>query len=70
MSGAIDMAWQSPENCRDTTSAQLLAGKLGLEQHFLEALMNSLYEDAQVRTLWRLWQTEVEPPRARAAAAP
>lgn len=57
---AIDLAWQSPENSRSTTNSDTLAAKLEMEPLFMANLMNALYEDAFVQTLWALWQTRVE----------
>ncbi len=67
--GVIDLAWQSPEYTGNDTTAQLLGTKLGLESHFVAQIMNSLFEDAHVQTLWQLWQTRPDAePRLRAAA--
>jgi len=67
--GAIDLAWQSPEFTGDDTTARLIGEKLGLDPHFVTKMMNSLFEDAYVQTLWQLWQTRPEvPPDMRAAA--
>jgi hypothetical protein len=57
---AIDLAWQSPENSGTCLSANTLAAKLDMEPLVMCNLMNSLLEDAYVRTLWTLWQTRAE----------
>lgn len=54
---AIDLAWQSPENSRSTANADALAAKLEMDPLFMGNLMNALFEDAYVQTLWTMWQT-------------
>jgi len=56
ISGAIDLAWLSPKNSKDSTTAKLLADKLVIHQQFVENLMNSFFEDSNVQNLWKLWQ--------------
>jgi hypothetical protein len=57
---AIDLASQSPQNAGTDVNAQAIAKILGLEPLFVANLMNSLFEDAFVQTLWTLWQTRRE----------
>lgn len=54
---AIDFAWQSPENAKSSDNANALAAKLEMDSLFMGNLMNALFEDAYVQTLWTLWQT-------------
>ena len=63
ISGAIDFAWASPLSLDgDTAIADEVAGKLGgIEPAFVRLLMDNLYEDVRVQTLYSLWQTEFEP---------
>ena len=56
ISGAIDLAWLSPKNSGDSTTAKLIADKLVIHQQFVENLMNSFFEDSNVQNLWKLWQ--------------
>jgi len=58
VSGAIDMAWASPENTQDDEAAKHIAKTVGSEPLYVANLMDSLFEDAQVRMLWDLWQSE------------
>lgn len=67
IAGAIDFAWQSPKNSGSDASANLIGAKLKVDPHFVGQLMNNLFEDAHVRTLWELWETrsEVPPPKVK-----
>ena len=59
ISGAIDMAWSSPENSDDDDAmATQVAKTVGVQTIYVAALMNSLYQDTQVLMLWDLWQSE------------
>jgi len=61
ISGAIDMAWGSPENSNgDTKLSEQIAKTLNVEAIYVSTLMNSLYEDEQVRNLWILWQSDLK----------
>jgi len=61
ISGAIDMAWASPENSGgDAKTAKAIADAIKVEPHFVALLMDSLFEDAYVRILWTLWQTKFD----------
>lgn len=57
---AIELAWQSPENSDSQVNATAIAEKLGIDPLFMGNLMNALYEDTYVQTLWTLWQTRPE----------
>jgi hypothetical protein len=54
---AIDLAWQSPENSKGSGNADALAAKLEMDPLFMGNLMNALFEDVYVQTLWTMWQT-------------
>lgn len=61
VSGAIDLAWKAPDNSDDGEAASRIAKVLQIEDpHFVEDLMNSLFQDEHVRTLWRLWQARLD----------
>lgn len=61
ISGAIDMAWGSPQASPEKGGilASHIATTLAVDPIYVETLMNGLYQDAQVRTLWDLWQSEL-----------
>jgi hypothetical protein len=61
ISGAIDMAWAAPENSAgDVRVAEQIAKTVKVEPVFVEALMNGLYQDAQIRMLWDMWQSKLD----------
>jgi hypothetical protein len=63
ISGAIDMAWASPANANgDQKLPELIAKTVGSETLFVSALMNGLFQDAQIRLLWNLWQSDLDAP--------
>jgi hypothetical protein len=57
---ATDFAWLSPENSGSPDNANALAAKLEMDPLFMGNLMNALFEDAYVQTLWTLWQGSPE----------
>ncbi len=61
ISGAIDLAWASPQNSDgDTTAAHAVAKVIDVEPIFAEMLMDNLFGDIYVQTLWVLWQTKFD----------
>jgi hypothetical protein len=61
ISGAIDMAWAAPQNAAgDETLPREIADTLKIKPIYVIALMNSLFQDTQIRTLWLLWQSQLE----------
>ena len=58
--GAIDLAWKSPLSTGNTTTAGLVAQVLEADPQLTADLMDNLYQDAQVQTIWTLWQTKRE----------
>lgn len=64
ISGAIDLAWASPQNSDgDTTAAHAVAKVINVEPIFAEMLMDNLFGDVYVQTLWALWQTKFDTGR-------
>jgi hypothetical protein len=61
ISGAIDMAWAAPNNSDgDLRVAEQIAKTAGVEPIYISTLMNSLNQDAQVRVLWKMWQSNLD----------
>jgi hypothetical protein len=61
ISGAIDMAWASPQNARSSTGLpEQIAKTVETETIYVSTLMNSLYQDSQIHMLWDLWQSELD----------
>jgi hypothetical protein len=61
ISGAIDMAWASPQNTKgDQRLAEQIAKTVGSDPIYVSTLMDNLYQDAQVDLLWDLWQSELD----------
>jgi hypothetical protein len=61
ITGAIDMAWASPQNSDGNLSvAADVAKTVGAEAVYVSTLMNSLYQDAQIALLWDLWQSQLD----------
>jgi hypothetical protein len=64
IAGAIDLAWKSPQNNEGSLAgAERLAAAAEKDPHAMADLMNNLFEDEHVRTLWTLWQTRFDPRR-------
>lgn len=58
--GAIDMAWGSPLNSNGKTNlADLIAKTVKVESLYVQMLMNGLFQDTQVQTIWKLWQSDL-----------
>ncbi len=61
VTGAIDMAWASPENANgDLRIADQVAKTVEAEPIYVSTLMNSLYQDAQIHLLWDMWQSKLD----------
>lgn len=61
ITGAIDMAWASPENSdSDESLPEQIAKTIEAEPIYVSTLMNRRYQDAQIRMLWDLWQSELD----------
>ena len=61
ISGAIDLAWNAPDNSQDGEAAARIASLLNIEDpQFVANLVNGLFEDEHVRTLWTLWQPRLD----------
>jgi hypothetical protein len=61
ITGAIDMAWASPQNDpQGTKLVDQIAKTLVSEAVFIETLMNSLYQHTQVSVLWDMWQSQLD----------
>jgi hypothetical protein len=62
ISGAIDLAWLSAENNKEgaEAAAKRIADVLSLQPIDIQQLIDSLYEDENVRFLWYLWQSRRE----------
>lgn len=65
ISGAIDMAWAAPQNGGDKELTVEIAKTLKTAPIFVTTLMDGLYQDTQVRTLWDLWQSKDDSSRKR-----
>lgn len=65
ISGAIDMAWAAPQNGGEEALADEIAKTLGTAPIFVTTLMDGLFQDTQVRTLWDLWQSKDDSGRGR-----
>jgi hypothetical protein len=61
ISGAIDMAWGAPQNANgDEKLPDQIAKTIDAEAIYVSTLMNSLYQDSQIRMLWDLWQSQLD----------
>jgi hypothetical protein len=68
ISGAIDMAWASPQNSGgDYQLPNQVAKTLKVAPIYVAALMNSLFEDAHVLMIWDLWQSKEHSQKKREA---
>lgn len=57
---AIELAWLAPEATGKTDVVDAIQATTAMRPAFITAQLNSLYEDAQVRELWTLWQRKPE----------
>ena len=59
------MAWAAPQNGGEEALADEIAKTLGTAPIFVTTLMDGLFQDTQVRTLWDLWQSKDDSGRGR-----